>query len=57
MANPQERLGRFYGVSERPQISASIDAEQSDLAKRENDLASRMMTRLAWHFALENFRA
>jgi len=47
---------RFYFVSEQTELRSSVEAEQRDLARREAELVEEIMTRLAWHFAIDSFR-
>jgi hypothetical protein len=47
---------RLYQVSEQTELRSSVEAEHQDLASREADLAEEILTRLAWHFGLEDFR-
>jgi hypothetical protein len=55
-AIPSGRCERcLYRVSEQTELRSSIEIEHLDLAKREADLADEKLTRLAWHFGLENF--
>jgi hypothetical protein len=52
---PEGAQRRYYRVSEQTELRSSIEVEHQDLAKREADLAQEMLTRLAWHFGLEDF--
>lgn len=47
---------RFYFVSEHTELRSSVEAERQDFAARETEFAEEIMTRLAWHFAIDSFR-
>lgn len=50
------REPQLYFVSEQSELRSSVEAEHWDLAGREVDLAKEILTRLAWHFGVEDFR-
>jgi hypothetical protein len=52
---PEGAQRRFYRVSEQTELRYSIKVEHQILAKREAELAGDILTRLAWHFGLEDF--
>ncbi len=48
--------GDFNGKPGRKELRSSVEAERQDLAGREAELAGEILTRLAWHFAIDSFR-
>lgn len=55
--DPEDRKPRFYHVSEHTELRASLEADGTDLERREAELAKEILIRLAWHFGREDFPA